>query len=323
MDINSIFQDTHQDFAGLAQQIFVYQYAHNPVYQQWCQLNHFGLDQPFSPLTCPALPLGFFKTHRVYCGESEPEMVFESSRTTGMVPSQHFVKDLSVYEKSFLEGFKAVYGQPSNWCILALLPAYLERSQSSLVYMAQTLIHQSKHPQSGFYLNNFADLDHTIGLLEAAAQPTLLLGVTFALLDFSAAYPRPLKHTRVMETGGMKGRGRELIRQELHDLLCARWGLASIEGEYGMTEMMSQAYALSGGLYQPPPWLKAYVVAEDDPLQVQESGTGLLRFIDLANVHSCSFLQTQDLGRVYPDGRFEVFGRMDHADVRGCSLLFV
>ena len=256
-------------------------------------------------------------------GNFEPEKVFVSSGTSGMITSRHAVKSLDLYEKSFLNGFARFYGEIGEWCVLALLPAYLERENSSLVYMADRLIEASGHEDSGFYLYNYQELSHTIAKLEARGQKTLLLGVTFALLDFSEAFPQQLKHTVVMETGGMKGRGRELTRSELHKVLTLRLGVNEIHAEYGMTELLSQAYSAGNGRYFCPPWMKVYVRSEDDPLAVSAIGTGILQVIDLANIYSCGFIATQDVGTVYADGSFEVLGRMDNSDLRGCSLLIV
>jgi len=309
------------DFYTLAIELYKYQLANNAVYRSWAQLMPAFDGQRITSI--PALPVSFFKTHKVLTGHFEPAIIFESSGTTGMVNSRHYVKDLSIYETSFTKGFEHFYGHITDWCVLALLPAYLEREGSSLVYMANHLIKASGHPQSGFYLYNQADLATVLASLEAAAQPTILIGVTFALLDFAANYPQKLKHTLVLETGGMKGRGKELVRKELHEKLKIGFGQEAIHGEYGMTEMLSQAYAMGGGKYYCSPYMKVLVRGEDDPLDVREVGEGLLQIIDLANVHSCSFIATQDMGKVYADGSFEIYGRVDHADLRGCSLLVV
>jgi hypothetical protein len=238
-----------------------------------------------------------------------------------MVTSRHYLADLAIYEQAFIQGFERQYGSIKNWCVLELLPAYLERENSSLVYMANKMITMSNHTESGFYLYNYAELASKLTELELLGQPTLLLGVTFALLDFSAQFPLRLKHTVVMETGGMKGRGRELTRSELHKTLIGRLGLKNIHAEYGMTELLSQAYSKGMGRYYCPPWMKVFVRKEDDPFELLTEGTGLIQIVDLANIFSCSFIATQDIGKLYEDGSFEVLGRMDHADIRGCSLL--
>ena len=323
VDINNIFLPTALPFDEYCTEVFNFQYQNNAVYREWVDLIHPGLPVQKIPHLIPALPISFFKERSVVAGIFEPEKVFESSGTTGIVTSRHLVKSLDVYERSFMESFQHFYGDIRDWCVLALLPAYLERANSSLVYMADRMIRESNHPNSGFYLYNYAELAQTIQQLEAAGQKTLLLGVTFALLDFSAAFPQQLQHTVVMETGGMKGRGKELTRADLHDILTKRLGVERIHAEYGMTELLSQAFSTGAGRYICPPWMKVYVRSEDDPLSVATTGSGILQIVDLANIYSCSFIATQDVGTVYEDGSFEVLGRMDNSDLRGCSLLVV
>lgn len=289
----------------------------------------------------PFLPISFFKTHAIQTTDFTPEMVFESSATTGTDRSRHFIKDLALYEESFLKGFAHFYGSVKNWCILALLPSYLERKNSSLVYMAGKLIDWSEHPQSGFYLNEYEKLFAVLNELEKRKQKTLLLGVTFALLDFAEKFSLKLNNTIVMETGGMKGRREELLRSEVHEVLKTSFHLNTIHSEYGMTELLSQAYSSGDGLFACPPWMKVLVREEDDPLQVSygdEGGgkeervsrpanvrhkAGAINIIDLANVYSCSFIATDDVGELYADGRFSILGRLDNSDLRGCNLLVV
>jgi len=321
IDINNIFSVNESSFDDLSNTVFQFQYENNFVYRQW-----FDLIDPFPsslkiPQKIPALPISFFKEQRVVTGNWKEAQIFESSGTTGMINSRHYVADLSIYEQSFLWGFEGQYGSIQNWCVLALLPAYLERDHSSLVYMADKMIKMSQHPDSGFYLYNYAELATKLKELELRGQPTLLIGVTFALLDFAAAFPMQLTHTVVMETGGMKGRGKELTRPELHETLTRQLGLKTIHAEYGMTELFSQAYSKTGGRFYCPSWMKIFIRKEDDPFEIFTEGTGLIQIIDLANIYSCSFIATQDIGKLYADGSFEVLGRMDHADVRGCSLL--
>jgi hypothetical protein len=323
LDINNIFFDPASRFNQYCADWFAFQYRENKVYSAWVDLVYPHSHDQKIPHLIPALPIGFFKEARVACGEFEPEKIFESSGTTGMVTSRHHVKSLDLYERSFKAGFAHFFGDIQDWCVLALLPAYLERANSSLVYMADSLIRASGHPDSGFYLYNYEELSQTIQKLEKAGQKTILLGVTFALLDFSEAYPQQLKHTIVMETGGMKGRGKELTRQELHATLCERLGVKKIFAEYGMTELLSQAYSLGDGRYQCPPWMKVFVRSEDDPLSVSVKGSGIIQVVDLANIFSCSFIATQDVGTVFEDGTFEILGRLDNSDLRGCSLLIV
>lgn len=275
----------------------------------------------------PFLPISFFKSERVVTGNFEPEAVFTSSGTTGNLSSRHFVERLSDYRYSFMEAFRLFYGDPASWCILALLPSYLEREGSSLVWMADELIRCSGHPSGGFFLHDHETLRDTLGRLEQAGQRTLLLGVTYALLDFAEAHPMRLRHTVVMETGGMKGRRRELTRPEVHAQLRQRLGVEAVHSEYGMTELLSQSYSRGGGIFHTPPWMRILIRAEDDPCQVSDVDpgrivTGAINVIDLANRSSCAFIATDDLGRLHPDGSFEVIGRIDNADIRGCSLLY-
>jgi hypothetical protein len=312
-----------QDFLPRALDTFRLQYAQNPLYRQFTDTLGVDPHQVRALPDIPFLPVSFFKTHSVKTGDFTPEIVFESSGTTGSVTSRHEVKDLELYRESFMGGFGHFYGPVGEWCIIGLLPAYLERSHSSLVLMVHELIGSSGHPDSGFYLYEHEALRETLERLERQGQKTLLIGVTFALLDFAEKYSLSLRHTVIMETGGMKGRRREITRAELHDILKERLGVGAVHAEYGMTELLSQAYASGDGLFACPPWMKVLVRRDDDPLEVGERGEGLLNIIDLANRWSCSFLATEDIGRIGPDGRFEVSGRVDNSDIRGCSLLVV
>lgn len=323
MDINNIFSVSEASFNELSEAVFNHQYQHNKVYKTWVDLIVTQSSKQQIPFSIPMLPISFFKTHKVYSESKAAVKVFESSGTTGAIHSRHYIADLKVYENSFLNGFERVYGSIKDWCILALLPAYLEKNNSSLVYMAEVLIKRTQNAQSNFFLSNFDELAKTLTDLELRGQKTILLGVSFALLDFVKKYPQQLKHTIVMETGGMKGRGRELIKQELYSILQNGFGVLNIHSEYGMTELMSQAYSTGDGRYYCPPWMRVFVVKEDDPLTISKEGIGLLQVMDLANFNSCSFIATQDIGKVYTDGSFEVLGRMDHSDLRGCSLMVV
>ncbi len=271
----------------------------------------------------PALPISFFKTQTVVSTDFTPQAVFESSGTTQSQTSRHLVKELSIYERSFLDAFRLFYGEVKDWCILGLLPSYLERQHSSLVYMVNELIGLSTHPHSGFYLDEHEKLAQTLTQLELQGQKTLLIGVTFGLLDFAAAFPQKLYHTVVMETGGMKGRRKELTRAEVHEFLTTGLGIDKVHSEYGMTELLSQAYSTGDGRFICPPWMKVMVRDEEDPLTIRPHGRGILQVIDLANLYSCSFIATEDVGMVYDDGSFEIWGRLDHSDVRGCSQLVV
>ncbi|QES87521.1 LuxE/PaaK family acyltransferase [Rhizosphaericola mali] len=303
--------------------IFRFQYSNNEVYQQWCNLLKRTPETIKSVDEIPYLPISFFKSHTIKSGIFEPELTFESSGTTQTTNSHHYIKYASIYEKSFFSAFELFYGSPKDWCILGLLPAYLERSNSSLVKMANDLIVASKHPDSGFYLYDFEKLSETIKKLEATGQKTILLGVTFALLDFAESFPMPLKNTIIMETGGMKGRKKEITRQEVHGYLKQQFQVENIHSEYGMTELLSQAYSHGNGIYVCPPWMKVSLRDESDPLTIKHQGQGILNIMDLANIYSVSFIATDDVGRIYTDGSFDIQGRLDRSDLRGCSLLTI
>ncbi|WP_345256179.1 acyl transferase [Flaviaesturariibacter amylovorans] len=311
-------------FEAAALDLYQFQYAHNPLYGRFCDLLGRRVQELAS---IPFLPISFFKTHAVQTGTFEPALRFESSGTTGATTSRHLVKDAALYAAVAEAAFERIYGPLGEWCILALLPSYLERGNSSLVHMVQHFSERSGHPGNGFFLYDQAALCDQLRELNAAGQKTLLIGVTYALLDFAEAHPMPLPHTVVMETGGMKGRREEWVRPEVHARLKEAFGLQGIHSEYGMTELLSQAYAPEEGLFVAPPWMRVLVADEDDPASltpaVSRPRTGRLHVIDLANRWSCAFIATEDIGRQHPDGRFEVLGRMDHSDVRGCSLLAV
>jgi hypothetical protein len=311
-----------EEFNALAMDIFQYQAAENPIYAEYLKLLGKAPSSINSHEEIPFLPVEFFRQHRVLSGGKEPEVVFESSSTTSSESSKHFVHDLNLYRESFSRGFKRFYGDPGNYRILALLPSYLERQNSSLVYMADELIRQNGHPESGFYLDNLGELALKLKNLEAAGQKSMLLGVSFALADLAEKYPLKLQKTIVMETGGMKGRRREMTREELHGLLQDGLGLQEVHSEYSMTELLSQAYSKAEGIFHCPPWMKILIRDPYDPLSpmLRESSGGI-NIIDLANVHSCSFISTQDIGRLTSDGGFRVLGRFDNSDIRGCNLM--
>lgn len=312
-----------KSFLTVALQTFKFQYNNNEVYRQWCDCLNFSSETSSkSVLTqIPFLPISFFKNHEVVTTKFNPSFIFESSGTTTSINSKHFVKNLEDYKQSFNQAFQLFYGNANDWCIIGLLPSYLERNNSSLVMMVDDLIKQSNHEKSGFYLNDFHSLKNTLEQLESSQQRTLLIGVTFALLDFAEQFPMQLKYTTIMETGGMKGRKKEITRTEVHQILQQAFDVPMIHSEYSMTELFSQAYAKQHGKFVCPPWMKVLVRDEDDPLLVKESGRGCLNIIDLANQFSCSFIATDDVGIVYEDGTFEVHGRLDNSDIRGCSLL--
>ena len=314
LDTNKLWDLAPDQFWEISKLIFNWQAAHNPVYKQWVELNKSS--------AIAFLPISFFKTQDVFIGE-KPIHLFESSGTTKDVKSNHWVQDISLYEASFLKGFKLFYGNPSDYCIIGLLPSYLERKHSSLVYMVDKLIKASGHAQSGFYLDDFIKLNEVLQDLEKQKQKVWFIGVSFALTDFAIAYPQKLNSTIVLETGGMKGRKEELTRNELHQLLREHLGTSSIHSEYGMTELLSQAYAIKDGVFKCPPWMKVMVAEEEDPTSIKETGRGVLHIIDLANIYSCCFIATEDIGEVFEDGSFTVLGRLDASARRGCSLLVV
>lgn len=317
-----------QDFDDTALQIFHYQYENNQLYHEYCDALHINLSAVNRLTDVPFLPVSFFKTHTIITGaathntsHNTSQLVFESSGTTGETPSRHYVMDPNVYERSLLQGFEQFYGNISQYAIVALLPSYLERKNASLVHMATTLMQKSGHADNGFYINEWDKLSQVLTRLDNEGQKVLLLGVTFALLDFAAAYPMSLSNTIVMETGGMKGRREELTRKEVHDILKKQWQLNQVHSEYGMTELLSQAYAPADGIFKPAATMQVLVRDINDPLEVMHTGQGGLNIVDLANIHSCSFIATEDIGKLAPNGTFEVLGRMDHATLRGCSLM--
>ena len=301
---------------------FRYQYENNEVYHRFCTLLNCFPNKVNTLEKIPFLPIECFKTEKVYCGHTTPQQIFTSSGTTGAQTSRHYVKELSLYEQSFRKGFEHFYGNVEDYVVLALLPSYLERTGSSLITMVADLIERSGSQYSGFYLNEYDLLAQRLQTLDASGKKVLLIGVSFALLDLITEHTFSLKNTIVMETGGMKGRRKELVREELHTLLCQGFGVAMIHSEYGMTELLSQAYSAGKGIYKCVPWLKVLIRDTNDALSYLPTGkTGGLNIIDLANRESCSFIATQDLGKLHPDGTFEVLGRFDNADIRGCNLL--
>ena len=323
MNIQSIFEiDTSSEFETLAMEVFRFQYENNAVYKAFC--THLGkFPENVNQLEdIPFLPIEFFKSKKVIRDNQENEVVFSSSGTTGDITSKHYVTSLELYRQSYLKGFAQFYGDIEEYCILALLPSYLERKGSSLIYMVDDLIKKSGHSESGFYLDELASLHSKLQQLDAGEQKTLLIGVSFALLDFVEKYPLKLQNTIIMETGGMKGRRKEMIRTELHEMLSKGFGVKKIHSEYGMTELLSQAYSKGNGIFHTPPWMKILIRDTEDPLSLQKSGkTGGLNVIDLANMNSCSFIATQDLAKCYDDNSFEILGRFDNSDIRGCNLM--
>ena len=353
---DKVFNISDDGFEKLALELFLFQYENNTIYHQYVNVLQVQVDKVQSLTQIPFLPIRFFKTHPVKTTSFDTATIFESSGTTGSVNSRHFIKDMELYKESFTKGFEFSYGPVEDWCIIGLLPSYLERQNSSLVYMVNELIKQSGNNNSGFYLHEYEQLFNLLKVLEKKKQKTLLIGVTFALLDFAETYSSHFykgffNYTIIMETGGMKGRRKEMIRQEVHDILKTSFDVSLIHSEYGMTELLSQAYSNGNGIFKCPPWMKVLVREEEDPLSmpyfsrmtmaeddsksmayVDSKSTayfdiksmayaGAINIIDLANVYSCSFIATDDAGKVFSDGSFEVLGRIDNSDLRGCSLM--
>lgn len=311
-----------KEFEKITMKVFRYQYENVPVYQSFCQLLKRTPKEVKSIQTIPFLPIQFFKSHKILVKDQQEKEVFTSSGTTGMQTSKHFVSDLSTYEQSFRLAFSQFYGNIEDYCVLALLPSYLERDGSSLIYMVNDLIVSSQHAESGFYLNNYQELASKLKKLDESGQNILLIGVTYALLDLIELEQFQLKNTIIMETGGMKGKRKELIREELHTILCNGFGVTTIHSEYGMTELLSQGYSLGNGIFECPNWMQIVIRDTEDALSLLENGkTGGINVIDLANMNSCSFIATQDLGKKYDNQTFEVLGRFDNSDIRGCNLL--
>lgn len=328
MTFENIFDNLcNANFNEKALMLFNYQAEHNPVYKKYLRLIEQNTENISSIEQIPCLPVELFKHHKIETTFSKKksntnELVFKSSGTTQNNRSVHYVKQADIYNTVLLNGFQSFYGPAKQYCFLALLPSYLENKESSLVYMMEQLMQQSQHPQNNFYLNNYEGLASAIMHLENSEQATVLFGVTFALLDFAQQYQLPLKHTQIIETGGMKGRRKEMIREEVHQLLKKAFNTKQIHSEYGMTELLSQSYAISNGWFKPILTKKIIIKDLYDPFKVIKIGeTGRINVIDLANLHSCAFIQTSDIGKLCDNGSFKVLGRMDNSDIRGCNLM--
>ncbi len=319
----NLFQINTQNFEASALALFFYQAKYNPIYKKYLELLRFEPEKVTSVEEIPFLPIEFFKYHAIKTGSFEPKRVFESSGTTGQVRSKHYVADLNLYHQLSQYIFEQMYGALSAYHILALLPSYLERSQASLVEMVAHFIAQSKSAEAGFYLDDFEQLSHKLAKLQAQGdRKILLLGVTFGLLDFAENYPMKLSEAIIMETGGMKGRRRELLRTEVHQILKDAFGVAQVHSEYGMTELLSQAYSKADELFETPPWMRIYLRDLRDPLCIDNHlRTGAINVIDLANIDSCAFIATQDIGTWATKDKFKVLGRTDASDMRGCNLM--
>ena len=313
---------TETEFNEIAIDIFRYQATNNPVYKQYIDILKVDQSQIKSYREIPFLPIQFFKSQDIITEGKSPEITFSSSGTTGMITSQHLVADVNLYIESFRKAFEVFYGNVEDMAIVALLPSYLERSGSSLIYMVDDLIKRSNNTESGYFLYNHQDLFNTLSTLRDKGKKTVLFGVTYALLDFVENFNIDFPELIVMETGGMKGKRKEMIREELHKILCEGFHVESIHSEYGMTELLSQGYSKGNGLFHTPPWMKILIRDTNDPLSLLDNKkTGAINVIDLANYYSCSFIATQDLGKFHQDGSFEILGRFDNSDIRGCNLL--
>jgi phenylacetate-coenzyme A ligase PaaK-like adenylate-forming protein len=310
------------EFNEIALSLFRYQYKNNTIYKRFVDALGVNENKVYHPEQIPFLPVSFFKTHKIVSGDFVEEVVFESSGTTGMETSKHYVVDAGLYQQSFTRGLELFYGDLSKYAVFALLPSYLERKNSSLVYMVEKIMLQSNRQMGGFFLNELEVLQQQLLEAKQGGLKIMLFGVTFALLDMAEKFPVLIPDAVIIETGGMKGRRKELTRMELHEKLCKSFGVDKIHSEYGMTELLSQAWSAGDGTFKCPPWMKVLIADTNDPLSFLETGrTGGINIIDLANFHSCSFISTQDLGRVNEDGTFEALGRFDNSDIRGCSLL--
>lgn len=323
IDSNAIFNIKNQtEFEDLALQVFKFQFENNSVYRSFCDLLYKHPSEIKTVNDIPFLPIQFFKSRDILSSSEPIKTTFTSSGTSGSATSKHHVTNLSIYTQSFTTAFEQFYGNMEDYAVLGLLPSYLEREGSSLIYMVDAMIKTSKHPESGFYLNNLSELKDNLIKLDSEGKKTLLIGVSFALLDLVETYEFNLMNTVIMETGGMKGRRKELIRPELHDTLKKGFGVEQIHSEYGMTELLSQAYSKGNGAFECPPWMKILTRDTEDALTIQKSGkAGGINIIDLANINSCAFIATQDLGRIHENGTFEVIGRFDNSDIRGCNLM--
>ena len=313
-----------KQFEKIALKVFRFQYENNSVYRDFCDFLKVEKSSIKSLQQIPFLPIQFFKSHEVVSSTNPVQEIFTSSGTTGMITSKHLVTDVSLYEQSYRNAFSEFYGNIEDYAVLALLPSYLERKGSSLIYMVNDLIQLSNNSNSGFYLHNYDELTSKLIELDSEGQNVLLIGVTYGLLDLIEQQNFQLQNTIVMETGGMKGKRKEIIREELHEILCKGFGVSNIHSEYGMTELLSQAYSLGNGIFECPNWMQILIRDTEDALSYVSTGkTGGINVIDLANINSCSFIATQDLGKKYPNNSFEVLGRFDNSDIRGCNLMVI
>ncbi|GEM64836.1 acyltransferase [Sphingobacterium faecium NBRC 15299] len=323
MNWDRVFTIQNQtEFNKICLDTFHFQMEHVSIYKKYVQYLNIKINTIDHYTKIPFLPIELFKTQEIIAHDLQPEIIFTSSGTTGMTTSKHLVAEKKVYEQSFRTAFEQFYGKMENIAILALLPSYLERTGSSLIYMINDLMEHSQQPESNYFLYNHEELYQTLLQLKTKGTKTLLFGVTFALLDFIEKYELSFPELIIMETGGMKGKRKEMVREEIHDLLCKSFQVSGIHSEYGMTELLSQGYSYGNGIFKHPNWMKILIRETNDPLTLATNKkTGAINVIDLANRYSCSFIATQDLGKIYDDGSFEVLGRFDQSDIRGCNLL--
>ena len=323
IDSNKILNiSSSQEFEKFSIQIFNQQFEKNTIYRKFCRLTGKNPSNIKSSFEIPFLPIQFFKTHKIISSNQPIRKTFHSSGTTKDNLSKHHITDLKLYEDCFLKIFMDFYGHPSKYNIIALLPTYLENKNSSLIYMVNKLIEKSENKHSGFYLDNYKELKEKLLYLEGGGKKTILFGVSYALLNLIDFHKFKLKKTTIIETGGMKGNRKELIKSELHEILKNGFGVKNINSEYGMTELMSQAYSIHNEKFKSPPWMKIYIRESEDPMNVKtDNKSGGINIIDLANYNSCSFIATDDLGKLDKDGNFEILGRLDNSDQRGCNLL--
>jgi phenylacetate-coenzyme A ligase PaaK-like adenylate-forming protein len=315
---------SHKQFEKMALKVFRFQHENNLAYREFCNFLNTDIQKVKTLQQIPFLPIQFFKSHDVVSNTDTIQETFTSSGTTGMITSKHLITDVSLYEQSYRNAFSEFYGNIEDYAVLALLPSYLERDGSSLIYMVKDLIELSNNENSGFYLHNYNELITKLVQLDNDGQNVILIGVTYALLDLVEKQKFQLKNTIIMETGGMKGKRKEMIREELHEILCDGFGVESIHSEYGMTELLSQAYSLGNGIFECPAWMQILTRDTEDALSYVDYGkTGGINVIDLANFNSCSFIATQDLGKKNPNNSFEVLGRFDNSDIRGCNLMVI
>ena len=321
LNADKIFNVDDKNFEQIAFEVFQFQYTNNNIYKSYCDLLEKTPSNIGDISGIPFLPISFFKSHSVICTKKY-DKVFHSSGTTNENLSKHYVSDIHIYEQSFLKNFIDNYGDPKDYVILGLLPNYMENENSSLIYMVNNLIKLSESNDSGFFLKEYDFIIEKMKSLARENKKIILIGVSYALLDLTESKNLNFENTIIIETGGMKGRRREMIKKELHETLKERTGLKKIHSEYGMTELLSQAYSKGDGIFSCPNWMRVFIRDINDPnFLYSNNKSGGINIIDLANINSCSFIATEDMGSLHKNGNFEIMGRIDHADTRGCNLL--